>query len=410
MTPQSPLSIAVAVSGGADSLHTLLELHEAGLPVMAVHGLFGQRVLHDFLVAKGRKSGTWPDAGHERIVSSLQEITASRGIPFHVLDCAEEFLAQVVQPFVEQYAAGQTPNPCALCNTRIKFGLLYEKSLALGASHLATGHYARLAYAPSYAELQRFYSPPPALGDTGPALIQGADPLKDQTYFLALVQKEHLGQCIFPLGERRKSDVLASLARQGITLPQAKESQDVCFIPANNRGGGDSYREFLPFMADRLHIPLPGPGPVCLQDGHRLGTHKGLWQYTEGQRKGLGIGWKEPLHVLGKEVQTNTLRLGPQVAMGTRGLVAGLANILLDPALWGDTVFVKTRYRETPKRATVQVVEAKNALEITFMEKETAVAPGQLAAVYIPVDESATADEADCMRLVAGGIIQNVRE
>jgi tRNA-specific 2-thiouridylase len=210
---------------------------------------------------------------------------------------------------------------------------------------------------------------------------------------------------MFPLESAKKTDVLAALAGMGITAPQPKESQEVCFVP------GDEYRDFVLRMAQRWGISLPGPGPVLLRDGQSIGTHEGLWRYTEGQRKGIGIGWKEPLHVLGKEVGDNVLRLGTREEMRVSSCECEDVNLLLPPEYWPETVLVKIRYRETPQKAHVRVLPGRPGeapgMRIFFCEPKTAAAPGQIAAVYVPASENLYAEGPDAapLRLAAGGVI-----
>ena len=380
--------IAVAVSGGADSLFTLMQLREQGADLVALHGIFFQ---------PRDKAET---ADKQAVLEGLAQNCEALGVALTVADLSSAFLELVIRPFVEAYAQGLTPNPCALCNARIKFGLLQDFSLSLGADRIATGHYARLVRQDCALQTtetrQNGGIPGQELsGCATPALLQGRDPIKDQSYFLALTPAGRLAKALFPLGERNKKDVLSSLAARGIAIPQPTESQEVCFVP------NDAYRDFLPRVAESLGIPLPGPGPMLLADGRRLGTHKGLWQYTEGQRKGLGLGWTEPLHVLGKEKKGNILRLGPRHEMRVDGCECPNANILLPPRYWPPEVLVKTRYREKPKPAIVRMgLEAQDAaMHIRFLQPDTAVAPGQVAAVYIPTGHG------EPLRLVAGGII-----
>ena len=381
-------AVAVAVSGGADSLYALLALHKQGraqaFRVFALHGIFLQG-------ADDTKSAQAATAMRERLAESCARIGAS----LHTVDLTEGFSDLVIRPFVQSYALGLTPNPCALCNAAIKFGLLLDAARALGADRLATGHYARLKQgdASCLARLERRN----AL--CSPALLQGRDPLKDQSYFLALVPQEALASALFPLGDTTKTEVLAALARHGLDAPEPRESQEVCFVPNNE------YRDFIPRMAARFGAALSGPGPMLLRDGRRVGTHKGLWHYTEGQRKGLGVGWKEPLHVLAKEQASNILRLGAKDELRQGSIVCGEVNILLAPDHWPDTVLVKTRYREQPRPAAARLVPAQEGpgrqeLHIRFAQPESAVAPGQIAAVYVPGQE-----DADGLRLAAGGVI-----
>lgn len=371
--------IAVAVSGGADSLYSLIRLREQSVRVLALHGIFLAPTNEDEAEAAG--------AMRQRLAETCSELD----VPLHVADLTDIFLRQVIEPFVRSYAAGQTPNPCALCNARIKFGLLLRKAESLGAAYLATGHYARLVHSPSGGP-ESFGWPP-----VWPALLQGSDPDKDQSYFLSLVPLEALASALFPLGETTKKEVLGELARRGMSPPAPGESQEVCFVP------NDAYRVFLPSMAARLGMSLPGPGPMLLTDGSRVGTHKGLWQYTEGQRRGLGIAWREPLHVLAKEMEANVLRLGARQEMRVAGCECVEANILLPPACWPEIVWVKTRYRERPKAAEVSLREdgaGERRLRIRFLEPESAVAPGQVAAVYVPAPGAEPS-----LRLVAGALI-----
>ena len=362
--------IAVAVSGGADSLFSLMTLREQGANLIALHGVFFPA------------DSDAENENREIVREHLAQICRKLGIPFFVADLSHEFRQRVIRPFVQAYADGLTPNPCALCNARIKFGLLQDAALARGADALATGHYARVLHQGEQRD---------------PVLLQGKDNLKDQSYFLALTAPERLAKAVFPMGERHKKDILERLARQGVTIPQPGESQEVCFVP------NDAYRDFLPRMAKELGISLPGPGPMLLRDGKRLGTHKGLWQYTEGQRKGLGIGWTEPLHVVGKEREANILRLGPRHEMRAEGCACANVNLLLAPALWPEQVLVKTRYREKPKAARVEAKQGDGGLmlRIRFLQPDTAVAPGQVAAVYIPEVH----EKEPSLRLVAGGLI-----
>jgi len=385
-------TVAVAVSGGADSLYTLLTLCKQGFRVFGLHGIFLRP--EDSLPDKQEaEQAVHTAAGmRERLAAACTRI----GVPLHTVDLTESFFELVIRPFVHSYALGLTPNPCVLCNARVKFGLLLNAALALGADRLATGHYARLEEGSDLFP---------------PALLQGRDPGKDQSYFLALTPQSALTKAMFPLGDITKAEVLAALAEYGLDAPQPGESQEVCFVP------DDEYREFIPRMAARFGIALSGPGPMLLRDGRRVGTHKGLWQYTEGQRKGLGVGWKEPLHVLAKERTDNILRLGARHDLCVDGIICADINVLLPPACWPETVLVKTRYREHPRQATVWLAPAaddsgRQEMHIRFAEPESAVAPGQIAAVYV----SGQSGQEDCvsgvsgsgssLRLAAGGVIK----
>lgn len=371
-------TVAVALSGGADSLYSLIALRERKCDVFGLHGIF--------LTPGNEEEAEAAAAMRERLAEACDRL----GAPLHVADLRAEFTRLVVRSFVEEYARGLTPNPCARCNASIKFGLLQDAALRLGAARMATGHYAALSFGGGGGNAREAPLP---------ALLQGEDATKDQSYFLGLVPLERLSLALFPLAVARKADVLESLGRRGIAPPQPGESQEVCFIP------GDEYRDFVPRMAKLFGIPLPGPGPMLLADGGgdiRVGSHQGLWRYTEGQRRGLGVGWKEPLYVIGKE-QGRVLRLGPRDALRAAGCECDTVNYLLPFDCWPESVLVKTRYREQPKSATAEQLPG-GGLRIRFARADSAVAAGQIAAVYVPY-QGAGAGPGGRLRLVAGGVI-----
>lgn len=327
--------VGVAVSGGGDSLAALMALREAGHTVLALHGRF---------VAQAGSGA----------IHGLTEACARLDVPLHVLDLRAEFETRVAAPFAAEYLAGRTPNPCARCNAAMKFGLLLDRALELGAEGLATGHYARAGAHAAY----------------GWALARGADPVKDQSYFLCLTPRERLRRALFPLAGARKASVRADLAARGVTPPLSAESQEICFVP------GDDYRAFL---AAR-HPVLPGPGPAVLPGGTPVGRHQGLWRTTVGQRRGLGLAWREPLYVLDKDMAANTLVVAPRRALDVDGFGASEANLLVDPALWPGTVLVQTRYREKAKPARAEVSGGR--LIVRFDAPQARPAPGQVAALY----------------------------
>ncbi len=327
------MRVAVAVSGGVDSLLSLLLLREQGHGVMAVHGRF---------LARDTAS-----AGLARVCGDL-------GVPFHSLDLRRQFDELVQAPFADAYARGRTPNPCALCNVAVKFGLLMDMALALGADVFATGHYARREGHPVYGE----------------TLMRGADQAKDQSYFLAQVPWERLRRCLFPLGGLAKTQVRSELAARGLAAPLSRESREACFLE-----DGD-YRDFLTARGVRLS----GPGGVELADGTPVGRHLGLWRHTQGQRRGLGIAWAEPLYVLDKDMARNVLVVGPGRELEAWGCEAGEANFLVRPDLWPDRVLLRTRYRQKAKPSRWSL--NAGALRFDFAEPHSRPTPGQLAVAY----------------------------
>lgn len=332
--------IAVAVSGGCDSLASLLALREEGHEVRALHGMFLPQ-----------------DDG--RAVAGLMVSCAQFGIPLTCVDLVEPFERLVAAPFAAEYLAGRTPNPCARCNAAIKFGLLLDRAEKLGAEALATGHYARSGPHPAY----------------GWALSRGADPVKDQSYFLSLVPRQRLRKAVFPLAGALKTEVRAALDQGGIVPPVPEESQEICFVP------GDDYRAFLHARTNlAAGPPLPEGGPAVLPDGTQVGTHQGLWRCTIGQRRGLGIAYSEPLYVLDKDMANNRLIVAPQQALMVDGFCAGEVNLLVEPELWPEDVLVQTRYRERAKAAHVTLRGGE--LLVRLGEPQVRPAPGQVAVVY----------------------------
>ena len=396
-TTTSPCTVAVAVSGGVDSLCALVMLQQAGHTVLALHGLFLP------------KAELAPPPG-------LEDACAALGVPLHVADLRPAFQREVLAPFAAAYAAGRTPNPCALCNRAIKFGALLDAAQKLGAHKLATGHYARLVSAPE----EEFEAEKALVGlhqksweqadagqgntalenvcriDTGrlPLLAAAHDAAKDQSYFLSLVPRARLAQACFPLADQDKTRTREIVAQAGLTVPLPGESQDICFAPAVGAsadmasGGGsvsEAYRPFLERHWQAASIVPPGPGPVVLRnaDGtqREIARHKGLWRYTEGQRKGLGIAHSEPLYVLAKDGLANTLVVGPRALLGVTRCTTGVANVALPTRCWPREVLVRLRHRHRPAPASV-LLDVQGRLEIAFAEPQFPSAPGQVAAVY----------------------------
>lgn len=330
------MTIAVAVSGGMDSLLSLILMKEQGHEVMAVHGHFLP-----------------PSPAWEQVAHGLDKACSALGVPFHALDLHEVFDEKVVSPFVADYRAGLTPNPCAVCNPRMKFGVLFDEAVRFGATGLATGHYVRMD------DIQGL----------GLMLVRGADLSKDQSYFLSLVPIDILRKAHFPLAETYKKDVPALLEKYGLQPPIPSESQEICFVPK------DDYQAFL-----LGRETMPGGGPARLTDGTVVGRHKGLWRHTQGQRRGLGIPWREALYVIDKDVANNALIVGTKQELEAPGCVAGQVNLMADPARWPEVVMLQTRYRQKAKPSRFELKDGK--LVFHFIEPHVRPTPGQVAAVY----------------------------
>lgn len=333
------MKVTVAISGGTDSLYALLSLKEQGHEVTALHARF------------------LPAPGKGASLAAMETLCRDFGIPLVIVDLSEEFRRLVMEPFALAHTMARTPNPCALCNRAMKFGLLFDRAMEYG-DVFATGHYAAVAEHPVY----------------GPALRTGSDSTKDQSYFLALVPAERLRRCLFPLAEKKKTDIRAWLSGRGITPPDPSESQEICFIPDD-----DHYAWLEARKAEGLK--LPGPGPVLLAGKNRIiAEHRGLWQYTEGQRRGLGIAWKEPLYALKRLRESNTLVVGPKHFLPADRCTAGELNLMVPQNLWPQELFVRVRYHQTPAPARTETAEGR--MTIHFLSPQQPPAPGQIAAVY----------------------------
>lgn len=330
------MAIAVAVSGGVDSLLALQLLREQGEEVIALHA-FLQDLSEDMY----------------RVSKELQDKCAYLNVPFYLLDLRKDFQKLVIEPFVNSYAQGFTPNPCALCNRRVKFGKLLDKARDLGAKKLATGHYARLAN---------------VCGQK--LLLRGRDEEKEQSYFLALLTTCQLEFVHFPLAEWRKLDTYQALEKKGLSAVNKMESQEICFVT------GTDYRDFVLNKMKNY----PPSGPIKDSQGNVLGTHQGLYRYTIGQRKGLGISYPEPLYVLKKDTAKNELIVGTkEECISSKCRVKDL-NILVDPDKWPEQLFVQTRYRQEAVPAHVHLQDRE--IKVSFLYSRKPATPGQIAAFY----------------------------
>ncbi len=324
--------IAVAVSGGADSLFALVSLKEQGHDVIAIHGLFLQDTQYT-------------------TISCLENICKSLNITLHVINLKKEFDQLIINEFIKSYAMGHTPNPCALCNTHIKFGLLMDHALKLNADTFATGHYATINKIPSLSPLAK-----------------GTDPNKEQSYFLSLVPRQRLEQSIFPLEKLKKTYIIDYLKTHGFNIPITKESQEICFVP------NDAYRPFLEAEAIRRNIKLSKPGPIILKHNNTqklLGQHKGLWQYTEGQRRGLNIAYSEPLYVQTKDHDNNTLILATANQLSLSGCTVKNINFLTPIKFWPKNTFARIRYRQQEAQTSYSWINDYLTLEFEHAQSPT---------------------------------------
>ena len=329
----------VAMSGGVDSAAAAQLALDAGDEVAAV-----TLELWSDPGTDGEKSCCSPQA-----VRGARELAHRMGVPHITLDLRERFRAEVVDRFLDGYAAGRTPNPCVRCNGEVRFDAMLELASALGAGRLATGHYARIAR-----------------DQHGPLVREAADPRKDQSYMLAKLDPELLDRLSFPLGGLTKDAVRALAREAGLPVADKRESQDLCFV------AGLGGRAFL----QRHGGPrLRRPGEIVDRSGTVLGRHEGQHNYTVGQRRGLGLATPEPLYVLKKDASTNRVVVGPKEALATSRV--RLEDVSLHrPA--SEVQTVRLRYHAEPLACRLHVQD-DGTLELELDRPANGVAPGQLA-------------------------------
>ena len=326
------MRVAVAMSGGVDSSLAAARLKEAGDDVFGIH------------------MRLWPDPNLAGTVLELEHTCRLLDIPFYQLDLEKEFRSLVIDDFCREYGLGRTPNPCIVCNQRIKFGLLFDRALAMGAEYLATGHYARIEQS----------------GD-GYRLLKATDKSQDQSYFLYTLKQSQLEHLLFPLGKLSKQKVRGLAAGLGLPVSNRRDSQDVCFIPDND------YRSFL-----SGRIPLK-EGEIVDITGRVLGKHSGLAHYTVGQRHGLGL--SQQRYVLRLDAESNRLVAGTRDQLLSNGLVAtGLSWVAGGAAKEPIAVTAKVRYK-APEVAA-ELLSGDGRAEVRFAEPQSALAPGQSVVFY----------------------------
>lgn len=341
----------VAMSGGVDSAVTALLLRERGYRVVGIN-------MRLYTPPEGEEYPN-PCCAPEALEDA--RVAARRiGVPFYPINLEREFENTVINYFVDEYARGRTPNPCLECNREVKFKALIERARRLGASFLATGHYARIERGP----------------DGQYHLHEAVDESKDQSYVLYAMDQEQLGFMQFPLGRLLKSEVREIAEMYGLDVAGKPDSQETCFV------GKGAYAEFV--LARRPG--LDAPGDIVLRDGSIVGRHDGLIGYTVGQRRGIGVSYSEPLYVLSLDTDNNRLIVGIRDELAFTSLTATRAS--LTSGEWPDEPFeaeARVRYQGERYTAMVEPLKAER-LRITFAgidgRPPRAVAPGQAVVLY----------------------------
>ncbi|MBN2593326.1 MAG: tRNA 2-thiouridine(34) synthase MnmA [Sedimentisphaerales bacterium] len=337
--------VFVALSGGVDSSTATAILQRDGFNCEGV-----------FMITS--------DNAH-RAQAEAEIVAGQLGMKLHVLDLRNDF-ERILDYFYTEYRKGRTPNPCVFCNRLIKFGKLWEFALSHGARFLATGHYARII-------------------NNNVGLYEAADPSKDQSYVLAMIQKEMLPNIILPMGDYSKDQTRQMAAMFGLHTAQSAESQEICFIPDN---------DYVAVLEQRCP-ELVRRGNIIDSSGQVLGEHNGVHRFTIGQRRGLRIAMGKPYYVTKIDAEGNTVTLGPKEEIMHNKLRATNTNWLIDEPTSPFRAKVKVRYNS--KGTFASVIPQKNHVMVEFDEPVSAITPGQLAAFYIREEKN--------NRLIGGGWI-----
>jgi len=340
--------VFVAMSGGVDSSVVAGIIKEWGYDVIGVTMCF---------------SITHPDSKKPSCcgVDGIQDAKRAAqilDIPHYVMDFAKDINEHIIDDFTSEYLSGRTPNPCVRCNQHLKFGTLYQKVMSLGADFLATGHYAKIEYNEDH---QRF------------EMKKAVDQKKDQSYFLYSMKKEVLANVLFPLGGMTKNQVRELAHKYQLNTADKPESQDICFVPDSG---------YKAFIRQRCGDEVFKPGDFIDEKGQVVGEHRGIANYTIGQRDKLGIALGVPVYVYKIDRLNNTVHVGPPSFLKSAGLIASQFNpVSMDIPYGSINVTVRIRYNAPEFEATLRCL-SNDQIRIDFEEPQASVTPGQSVVLY----------------------------
>ncbi len=340
--------VVVAMSGGVDSSVAALLLKQAGYEVIGL-------MMKLWDAPKGETVNPVSCCSVED-ATDARRVADQIGIPFYVINSKERFQEKVINPFVREYLSGRTPNPCALCNEKVKFDFLFTKAFELGAYSVATGHYARKVW----EETTQQWS-----------LFKGSDARKDQSYFLFNLGQKQLEHTLFPVGELSKDEVRRLARDHGLKTSEKAESQEICFVPNNQHG--DFIQKFL--GADRLP-----QGNFVSETGKVLGRHEGIHHYTVGQRRGTQVAQGERVYIKSIDALTHDITLASDGTLFQPALLASRVHWVRGVPD-GMELVARIRYRHSGSLATVHE-EGTDRVRVNFKEPQRAIAPGQVVVFY----------------------------
>ncbi|HUR44715.1 MAG TPA: tRNA 2-thiouridine(34) synthase MnmA [Candidatus Saccharimonadales bacterium] len=340
--------VVVGMSGGVDSSAAAALLMKQGYEVIGIT----LKLWPQDCVSRAEDKCCGPQA-----VMDARSVSHKLGIPYYLVDEAAEFQKQVINYFAEEYRAGRTPNPCVMCNERLKFGNLINRARQLGAEYIATGHFARVEKDP----------------DTGRFLLKrGRDARKDQSYFLFSLKQEQLARVIFPLGEMTKSDTREIARDEHLKTAEKEESMEICFVPDKD------YGRFL----QQSRLVDKHKGEIVDTTGKVLGQHDGIEFYTIGQRKGLGISSPKPLYVIELDAKNNRVIIGDEALLERAEFAVERCNwIPYENPPASIEVMAKIRYNHPGTPATI-IPDAKGGAQVKLHTAQRAITPGQACVFY----------------------------